>query len=379
MYTDIKAAAGTRMERRRYLQTVGGIGVAIAGGTGVYERYFTGPDWETRDGWLLSGAAPSDQDFSVFDHFEEWLGQRHAVTGRFVDIGIPDSDIESAVFSGFESIWQRGQVPLVWWQPFFGGRDSTSQSVTRDIANGDHDETLQMWADTLARWANRDREYDRRLYLNLAPELNGDWSPWSPAVGDDDEADYVAMWHRIHDMLVDAGLKSDQVKWVWTLDTTTRDVDPEAAYPGDDYVDWIAVHGYNWTSWETWKTPEELYGSTFDRIRSIADKPLAVTEFGCSSEMAEGEHDPARKDEWVADVYDYFEESELQMALWFNVDAETDWAVFGSEYGAETASVGGTEYDVYPAYREALSGDGVLGPHPKHPRVLTDAEFAGEF
>lgn len=367
------------MNRRQYLQAAGGLGVAIAGGTGIYNRYFRGPDWETRDGWLLSGVAPSVQDFSVLEPFEEWLGFRHAVAGRFVDIGISKQDIKSGVFSGLESIWQRGQVPHVWWQPFFSGRDSTSQAVTREIANGKYDETIEIWADTLAKWASRTGEPDRRLYLNLAPEMNGDWSPWSPAIGDDDEADYVDMWHRIHDTLMDTALESDHIKWVWALDTTTRGVDREAVYPGDEYVDWIAVHGYNWTNWGTWETPGELYGSTVDRLRSIADKPLAITEFACSSEVAEGEHDPARKDEWIADVYDYFEESEIQMALWFNVNAETDWAVFDSEYGAETASVGGTEYDAYPAYREALSGDGVLGPHPKHPRVLTDAEFAGEF
>lgn len=367
------------MHRRQFLQAVGGVGVAAAGGIGIYDTYLRGPDWDPRDGWLLSGVAPSSQDFSKLDAFEEWMGVRHAVAGRFVDIGIPDSDIETAAFGGLENIWQRGQIPHVWWQPFFSGRDSTSKSVAREVANGDHDETIETWADTLSRWAIRDEGPDRRLYLNLAPEMNGDWSPWSPAVGSDDEADFVAMWRRIHDTLMHSELESDHLKWIWTLDTTTRDVDREAVYPGDEYVDWISLHGYNWTNWGDWKTPEEVYGRSVERIQSIADKPLAVTEFGCSSEADDEGHDPHAKNEWISKVYDYFEEVGVKMALWLNIDSETDWAVFGSKYGAGTASVDGTEYNVYPAYREALSESGVLGPYPEHPRVLTDAEFAGKF
>lgn len=390
------------MERRDYLKWSAAAGVTGVGGYGLYTSTFrdrddpaaAGPvsagddteandpeeyDIETRDGWLLLGVSPSTRDVQALDPFESWLGKQHAVVGKFIDMGVPDDEIERIVYSLLETTWQRGHVPHVFWQPFFGSREETSDEVCSEVANGEHDDRIDTWARTLADWVAREDEPDRRLFVNFAPEMNGDWIPWSPAVGNDTEADFVAMWHHVHEAMADAGLRDDHVKWIWTLDNSTRGVDREAVYPGDDYVDWVGIHGYNWTNWGSWETPEEVYHSTFETIRSITDKPLAITEFGCSPEDEDGDPDPGRKEEWIHDAYDYFQAAGVRMTLWFNITKETDWAVFDAEHGADIATVDGTDYEVFPAYRETMDDDAVLGPHPDHPRHVTDEEFAGQF
>ncbi len=75
-------------------------------------------------------------------------------------------------------------------------------------------------------------------------------------------------------------------------------------YPGDAYVDWTCLDGYNWgsggsaaTSPTGWMTFDQLYGSTY---RQIADtiapsKPMVIGEIG-SSERG------GSKAEWLQDA-----------------------------------------------------------------------------
>lgn len=363
------------MNRRRLLAVTGA--AVTATGYGTYRSF--AQDDQTRDGWLLLGVTPSSASLRQIDHFERWLGTDHAVIIRYADMGVPAADIRSVVHGQLSKVWNRRAVPQLVWQPFFGSREETSTEINRDVAAGDHDEAIAEWATTLAEWADRGPGTgDRRLYINLAPEMNGDWSPWSPAVGAGTEADFVDMWRHVHDIVTDAGLDRDHVQWIWTIDTTTRGVDVRDCYPGDDYVDWLGLHGYNWSNWGGWNSPRECYDGALDTLESIADKPIAVTEFGCSSED-DGSHDPARKDRWIRDAFAYFEERDVRLACWFNTDKRTDWAVFGGERGTTTADVDGGSYEAYGGYREVVLDSGVLGSHPSRPRVLTDSEFVGAF
>lgn len=364
------------MERRQLLRTAGGLGAVSIGGYGYY-RSVT-PSWEPREGGILSGVVPASWQFSRLDSFETWLGQHHAVVGLFVDVGTPNN-VDTIVRENFERVWERRQVPHVYWQPFFGGRDATSPNVAREIAAGEHDTTLETWAETLADWAVRSGEPDRRMYLNFAPELTGDWVPWSPAVGAEDEFDFVRMWRRVHGIVMNTALTADHVQWIWTLDTTNRGVDVRAAYPGDKYVDWVGVHGYNWTGWEEWRSPRKTYGPVIDTVRSITDQPVGVTEFGCSAEVDGNRYDPAKKEEWIRDAYAFFRAGDVKMALWFNLETDADWTVFGGTYGHSAVSMSGETYNAYPAYRGSITDDAVLSPHPEHPRVLVDEEFTGDF
>lgn len=362
------------MNRRRLLAATGA--AATATGYGTYRSFAR--DDQTRDGRLLLGVTPSASLRRV-GHFEQWLGTDHAVIQRYADMGAPAADVRSIVHGGLESIWGHRAVPQLVWQPYFGSREETSTEINRDIAAGDHDEAIAEWASALADWTDRGPTgADRRLYLNLAPEMNGDWSPWSPAVGAGTEADFVDMWRHVHDIVMDAGLDPDHVQWIWTIDTSTRGVDVGDCYPGDDYVDWLGLHGYNWSTWGGWSSPKECYEHGLDALESFADKPIAITEFACSSED-DGGHDPARKDRWIRDAFAYFEERDIRMACWFNIDKRTDWAAFGGQRGTTTATVDGTTYEAYEEYRGVAGDPDVLGSHPNHPRVLTDKEFTGAF
>ncbi|WP_254545236.1 glycoside hydrolase family 26 protein [Halomarina pelagica] len=335
--------------------------------------------FETRDGNVLLGVSPETVASVPLSALERWQGRRNAAIGAFVDVGVPDERRRDVVDGLLTPIWERGSVPHVVWQPYVGAHEATPPTIARDIAAGRHDRTFERWADALDRWLRPDGAPDRRLYLNFAPEMNGDWVPWDASDGETTPSDYVEMWRRVRDVVEGTGVGDDHVQWVWAVNHVGRTAHPiEAFYPGDDYADWCGVHGYNWARWGGWKSPAELYDDALDAVASFTDNPTVLSEYGCSSAV-DGGHDPARKGEWIREAFDYVEKRDVRMALWFNYDKETDWAVFGGSRGTEVFDHDGETYNAYEEYRRAVNREGVLPAYAGHPRRLTDEEFRGEF
>lgn len=340
------------------------------------------PEGETRRGAILSGISPASESASYFDALEAWLSAQQAIAVIFTDMEKSDGEIGWTI-DRLERLWRRGYVPLLFLQPNFGAATGNAQAVTRTVAAGEHDDRLRTWATELAEWAIRPtNELDRRIYLNLAPELNGDWVPWGIPTPTTTPERYVRMWHRIHDAVMSTDLQSDHVQWIWTLNATSSEpLDVSAPYPGDDYADWVGITGYNWVKWGGWLSPERIYDGMRQRIREFTDQPLAVAEFGASADCDRG-HCPDRKDAWIDEVYDYFAANDVRMACWFDHWVEkdgTDWGVFDTEFGTERFRYGGKTYKVYGNYRDAVRRDDVLPAHPVDARRLTTAEFDGSF
>ena len=302
----------------------------------------------------LYGVYTDPDRTDLLDAMERWLGTRHAVQTFFTPWR---RDALDGLFERLlPRIWDSGRVPLLTWEPYLAA--DTRPDIARRIAAGEFDAYLDDWARRLADWlAGGESAADRRCYLRLAHEMNGDWYPWSPTVGDSTPADYVEMWRHVHDALTGAGIGSEQLQWVWCVNhADVGDDSAEACYPGDEYVDWVGVDGFNWGAsrdWSDWRTPEAVFGEMIGRLGEF-EKPLCVPEIGCSSLTADG-HDPARKAEWIRDAFDYFD-GRAGLCCWFNEDKETDWAIFGGERGTEGVAAGGDSYAYYPAYREALAG-----------------------
>ncbi|WP_435349104.1 glycoside hydrolase family 26 protein [Haloarchaeobius sp. HRN-SO-5] len=339
------------------------------------------PEAETRAGRTLSGMSPRSFSSSYTEAVEEWLGARQAITVFFADMDRSDEGIEQRV-STLETVWNRGAVPLMFWQPYFGASDDDRQRVTQAVADGEYDDRLHAWADAIAEWAVRPDGTDRRVYLNLAPELNGSWVPWGIPTPETTPDSYIRMWRHIHDVVMATDLESDHVQWVWTVNHTSSGSVPLAeCYPGDRYADWVSITGYNWSNWGGWDTAEGIYGDALRTVREFSDVPAAFSEFGASADCEDG-HCPERKDEWIASVYDFMADNDVRMACWFDHAVEkdgTDWGVFDAEFGPDRFQHGGTEYRAYGTYRDVIGRDDVLTAHPNSPRRLTDEEFDGSF
>lgn len=308
------------------------------------------------------GVFPAD-DLSEATAVDRWLDGGLSVVVTFVGTDVSPAARDRFVEKYLTAIWDAGYVPVVTLEPW--NIDGVSSAGL--FEDGD---TIRGWATRLADWVEESPE--RTLFLRPAHEMNGSWYPWSVGAGLD-PADYRRAWRTMYDTFREAGLVGERVRWLWCINAeTTADVDPLSCYPGDDYVDWVGVDGYNFgdsQAWSTWIDPGTVFESAFERLRTLTDAPLSVPEFGCSP-MRAGTHDPSGKSTWITDAFDLFDDWDVRLAGWFNTTKETDWRVLdpapdGDGRYPGTVRFDGTRYAVYPSFRRAakryLDGGGATG------------------
>ena len=109
----------------------------------------------------------------------------------------------------------------------------------------------------------------RPILLRWGWEMNGDWFVWSGS-----PEPYVKAYRRIHRIFGDIG--AENVAWVWSPnwnsspDTSGNRI--QKYYPGDAYVDWVGVSGYNFFG--------ESPSTMFSRVAHLYGnrKPVILSE-----------------------------------------------------------------------------------------------------
>ena len=213
----------------------------------------------------------------------------------------PKFAIDSIAAVGATSI-----VSLELWS-WHGGRKGSCLAA---IAGGDYD-------DFFRQWAMGAKTYKKRVLLRFGFEFNGNWFTWSqnpPA--------FVAAWRRAHEILQEIGARN--VEWVWAPNVAscpdTPENDMHRYYPGDEFVDWIGVDGYNFgeqhDEWHKWQSFHEVFDSVLTSLsKRYPDKPIMLTEFGC----APGK--PGQREQWIREAFGCLQRHpEVRAAVWFNYD-----------------------------------------------------------
>lgn len=170
-----------------------------------------------------------------------------------------------------ENVRRHGSIPFFSW-----GSEGTPLGLVqprfalRNITAGKFDGFL-------TQFANGARNWGHPFFLRLNWEMNGDWFPWGVGVNGNRRGDYVRAWRHIHDIFDSAG--AENVTWVW-CPNVFQDEGLRSLYPGDDYVDWTCLDGFNWGAHKTsWITFGRLFRHTYQLVRQIApDKPTIIGE-----------------------------------------------------------------------------------------------------
>jgi beta-mannanase len=158
--------------------------------------------------------------------------------------------------------------------------------------------------------------------------MNGNWYVWDGYHNGQSSgpAKYIAAWKHIHNIFNSAS--ATNVKWVWSPNhTSTPDESWNQAvnyYPGDDYVDWIGIDGYNWGQ-GSWQTFAQIFSSAYATFESYG-KPLMISEFACATDES------YRKADWITDAFSKIENtySKIRIFVWFNQNKERDWRISSS-------------------------------------------------
>jgi len=258
--------------------------------TGIYLGAFVDPDnhWDgvvRQEGEVRTFEQHIGRKLDLDHHYYGWSGS---------------SQMFPAAFDRWDV--QGGRIPLISWE----GTNLDS------INSGSQDASIRARAAAV-------KKFGHRVFISWGYEMNGNWNPWdgyhnnSPG-RTDGPAKFVAAWRRIHNIFQRAG--ATNVTWVWT--PNDRDI-PSTSwnhwtnyYPGDAYVDWVGVDGYNWgtaQSWSQWTPFGNLFTGVYGTYASR--KPIMVVETA-SAEQG-GSKAQWIRGMWKALVYQY---PDIKAVVW---------------------------------------------------------------
>jgi Bacterial Ig domain/Glycosyl hydrolase family 26 len=240
-----------------------------------------------------------------------------------------------------ESIRTHGSIPVLSW---------SSQSIPStkvepdfqlsDVISGRYDAYIREFATQAKSW-------NHPYFLRFNWEMNGSWFPWHEGVNGNLPGESAKAWRHVHDIFSAVG--SNNATWVWCPNVEySGSTSLASLYPGDSYVDWTCLDGYNWgtnpAKPDKWKSFDTVYKPTYQKIvETIAPgKPMMI------GEVASTEYGGS-KSAWIKDMLakipaDY---KKIRALLWFDkFDSNMDWPVETSG-GATSAFAEGLQSSAY--------------------------------
>ncbi len=218
----------------------------------------------------------------------------------------------------------RGVTPMITWEPCLDTAGTIDQPAyaPRNIARGDFDPYIH-------RAAREAKAFGQPFFVRLAHEMNGGWSTWGRGVNGNTPADYIAMWRHVVGIFREEG--ADNVRWVWSPNIGGWNGVAwfQDYYPGDDWVDWVALDGYNWgsTMASGWHSFTSVFADNYDALVHLAPtKPVMIGE----TASAEAGGDKAA---WITQGLGHDLQARMprvRALIWFDRDKETDWRVDSS-------------------------------------------------
>lgn len=221
-----------------------------------------------------------------------------------------------AVRTNVNAAYSNNATLLLTWEPW--------EYDTVQIMNGNADSYIKRMAQDM-------KSYGKEIWLRPLHEANGDWYPWAIGYksGNNTNSTYIAAFRHIVDIFRNEG--ANNIKWVFTLncDNVGPNTSFTGIYPGDNYVDYNSIDGYNWgttQSWgSTWKSFDQIFSSAYNSLKNY-NKQIFIAEWA-SAEIG------GNKAQWITDSFNTIKSSynKIFAAVWFSHNKETDWRINSSE------------------------------------------------
>jgi hypothetical protein len=303
---------------------------------------------------------PAPEDMRAVGEFEKFskkpLSLLETFAGWATCSGPCCQPSEPFPLAKFEAMRDYGAIPLYSWASEGNGEaNNQPEFQLADIIAGNFDTYIRRWAGEAKAWGHP-------FFLRFDWEMNGNWFPWSESLDGNQPGEFVTAWRHVHQIFTEVG--ATNVSWVWCpyVNPNGNLQSPATLYPGDEYVDWTCLDGYNkgTTSSPTaaYRSFDFLFGPNYREItESIApSKPMLLAEVASSE-------NGGSKSGWISNMF-----SELLAAypkvrglMWFDYyDQGNDWPIETSASAAEAFAAGIGDPRYLPNIFGALSG----GPVP---------------
>lgn len=246
------------------------------------------------------------------DTFAE-VAQFNALAGKPVNVySIYKSFYWDAVFPTAEvkGIAAAGYTPMITLEPWEPNGNAIQPLYALSTINaGKYDSIIRSWASAI-------KALGFPVLLRFAHEMNGDWYPWGAGVnGNLSPLGYINAYKHVRTLFVAAGVTN--VAWVWSPNV---DFPTKPFYPGDSYVDWIAVDGYNFGG----RSPDDVFQATLNEIRTYTNKPIFIGETGTFEDRSQP------KGPWITAFFAMLKAHSLNGFVWFETNKEQNWRIDSS-------------------------------------------------
>jgi len=292
----------------------------------------------------------TQKDLAIVMYFLDWTNSGQ--NGIYFDTFLVDKI--------YQTFHENSPAIMLTWQPMNGKRpgcikDYGSSIPLNDIITGACDNYIRNFARAI-------KARPERYLIRFAHEMNISHTVWWPGHYGQDSSAYILMYRHVYDVFMAENVNN--AEWVWSpnywsypaVDWNHRNM----YYPGDNYVDWIGVDGYNWYQYlgSSWVTFSDLYESgaynyVFKDLACRYAKPQIIAEFA----SVEGPGGNQSKSYWIQDAYNRIPQHPfLRGAVWFNDYAfgspnHADFRVTTSTAQSLPSGTGGWTN----AYRQAIS------------------------
>jgi beta-mannanase len=216
-----------------------------------------------------------------------------------------------------------GKTLLMYWEPAANG---DTGNVNQPGYN--YDSIISgKWDSYIASFAQDVKAYGGKVILVPFDEMNGDWYPWSGTKNGNSPAKHNAAYKHLHDIFVAQNVTN--VKWGWAPNATswpnTAANDLTAYYPGDAYVDYVGVDGFNFNS-DGWETFSQIFDTGLAKVEQY-NKPIYIFSMA-SADTGDG----SKKAAWIKDALTVQMPKHPKIAgfIWFNENKERNWLVDSS-------------------------------------------------
>jgi len=210
------------------------------------------------------------------------------------------------------AIWSHGCIANIKWEPF-------SISL-KDILSNALDESI-------LDWAKKAKKFGKQFFLTPMHEFNGRWYPWGNC-----PEDFRRAWIYLREKFDLEYVKN--ATWVWCPNEYPWNKVNEY-YPGDKYVDWIGIDGYNFgnsSPKSKWRNFADIFQKPI-RALSKYSKPIMISEMACAEQGG-------NKAKWVENAFSLLKSfPSIKAFTWFNINKETDWRIWSSKESLEAFQI----------------------------------------
>ncbi len=280
--------------------------------------------WGAQIGEQMTGEA-APWDMSPVYRFEHIAGKGLSLiefSSPFAECSDSGCTMTKFPVTPLENVRSYGAIPVFSW-------NSTASPPSVDQPDFNLGTLISGRYDSYIReFATKAKEWGHPFFLRFDWEMNGFWFPWSEGVNGNTPGQFKVAWRHVHDIFEEVG--ATNVTWVWcpNVDLYNSLIPLGDVYPGDRYVDWTALDGFNWGKRRGspgWQAFNQVFHRTYRRIvKKVApSKPMMLAEVASSDKGGS-------KPNWIKNMYIKVRHNyrKVRGVIWYDVDDRgTNWPI----------------------------------------------------